>query len=130
MNWLHLLSCLAQELVKGLVSETLPSSAQTKSSGRKILEYSGGNHSPSHPPCKSVQLASYSKIPKKTNHCLLEFTDFIPTTTRLEHDQGKKREFHLTVSLIGRTLFGGGWEQRTCQTSLDLETKHTPTSSR
>lgn len=31
------------------------------------------------------------KIPKKTSHHLLEVTDFIPTTTGLEQNKGKKR---------------------------------------
>lgn len=109
MNWLQLLSCLAQELVKGPMCETLSGSTQTKSSRKRILGYSWVKPLP-FPALTQIRAASkYTacKIPNKTSHCLLEVTDFIPTTTELEHDRGKKREFHLRVSLMGSTLLLG-----------------------
>lgn len=105
MNWIQLLSCLAQELVKGPVSEALPKPKALEGEYRGITNE---NHSPSHPhPPHTIRAASkYAacKIPKKTSHHLLEVTDFIFTTTELEHNQGKKRQFHLRVSLMDRTV--------------------------
>lgn len=45
-----------------------------------------------------TQIRAASKVPKKTSHHLLEVIDFIPTTTGLELNQDKKREFHVRVS--------------------------------
>lgn len=102
MNWLQLLSCLARELVKGPMSEALPKPKVLEGGYRGITDE---NHSPSHPHTQSEQLASIQPVRylRKQVTAFLR-SDFIFTTIGLEHDQGEKRQFHLRVSLMDRTV--------------------------
>lgn len=85
VNWLQLLSCLAQELVREPMSEALPPEVLEEDIGVFLVKTT-------LLPIPT-QISAASKIPKKTSHRLLEVIDFIPTTTGLEHTRARKERF-------------------------------------